>query len=144
MKKGGFAQKSSQLSSSSLPAWLLPLFHHLLWLLCIEALCPAPHRVCLEGGSHHTYHIFPCSAKGEPMASSLEVLVEAQRLSAMPEPCKLNSCIDDCKLRFGSANLGCSEALWEGGRYELRRDRRTGTNNCILVCYRHMDGKMCP
>lgn len=82
--------------------------------------------------------------KGSPMASSLEVLVETQRLSAMPEPCKLKSCIitEDCKFRFGSVDLGCSEALGEGGRCKLKRDRGTDTYNCILVCYRHMDGKM--
>lgn len=146
VKKGGFAQKGSQLSSTSLPAWLPPLVSSSAVTavhfgpLCTQLLTVSVWKVAPSTltTSFHTLR------KGSPMASSLEVLVETQRLSAMPEPCKLKSCIitEDFKFRFGSVDLGCSEALGEGGRCKLKRDRRTDTYNCILVCYRHMDGKM--
>ena len=113
-KKEGFAQKGSQHSGSSLPARLLPILsaaaahfdplsNSLAVFLCLKgASLPA---CCVLRGSED----YPTLC--ERAAFSLEILVELQRLSVMPEPCRLKSCIStkDCMFRFGKHRSGM---LW--------------------------------
>lgn len=114
-KKAGFAQRGSQHSRSSLPACLLPV------LSAAAHFSPVPNFfamfLCLKGAPFPAHCVFlgledyPVIVKGQPVASSLDILTELQRLSVMPEPCKLQSCISTkgCVFRFGKQRSGM---LW--------------------------------
>lgn len=102
----------------------------------------------MKGASFPAHHVILCSVKGQPVASSLrQNLVEMLTLSAMPESCNLKSCIIT-ELFLGLVwKTQTRNALGRGGDHELhelKRDGLTGMYSCILVCYRHIDGKMHP
>lgn len=125
------------------------LFHHLVRLLHNLALCPTPLLcLCMKGASFLAHHIILCSVKGQPTAFCLrQNLFEILTLSSVPESCNLKSCIVT-ELFLGLVRITQTwNALGRGGDgelYELRRDRLRGMYSCIIVCYKHIDGKMHP